>query len=78
MITMGEEKTNKHKKEINRLFRSNDDKVFAGILAGVGKYFNVDPVILRVVWLLVTVFSGFLPGILVYIFATFIIPKEKK
>ena len=66
-----------NKSKPKRLFRSNINKVFAGIFGGLGKYFNVDPVILRVIWLLATVFSGFFPGILVYIFAVFIIPKER-
>jgi phage shock protein C len=77
---MNEHKENHSKEHHNkpkRLFRSNSNRVFAGIFGGIGKYFNVDPVILRVVWVLIVVFSAFFPGVLVYIFATFIIPKER-
>lgn len=80
MCIMEENKENeavKNKSKPKRLFRSNNNRVFAGVLGGIGKYFNVDPVILRVAWLLIVVFSAFFPGILVYIFATFIIPKER-
>ena len=59
-----------------RLYRSKKDKVFAGICGGLGEYFNFDPVLLRLFWLLVVVFTGFVPGLVVYIFAIFIIPKE--
>jgi phage shock protein C len=62
--------------ESRRLYRSDTNKVFAGICGGLGEYFNVDPVILRVVWLFLVVFSGVVPGLIVYIIAIFIIPKR--
>ncbi|MFC1751716.1 PspC domain-containing protein, partial [Patescibacteria group bacterium] len=74
---MEEKIVGENKTKPKRLFRSNDNKVVAGVLGGIGKYFNVDPVILRVTWLLIVVFSAFFPGVLVYIFAIFIIPKER-
>lgn len=61
---------------IKRMYRSRTDKVFAGVCAGLGEYFVIDPVILRLLWTFVTVFTGFAPGILVYIFAVFIIPVK--
>lgn len=62
--------------ETKRLYRSDKNKVFAGILGGLGEYLNVDPVILRILWVFITVFTGFFPGIIVYIVAIFIIPKK--
>jgi len=62
-------------KQIKQLFRSEKNKVWAGILGGIGEYFNVDPTILRVTWVLITIFSGLLPGLIVYIASAFIIPK---
>jgi phage shock protein C len=59
-----------------KLYRSRDDAVFAGVLGGFGEYFDVDSALLRVIWLFVTVFSGVLPGLVVYIFSIFIIPKH--
>jgi phage shock protein C len=59
-----------------RLFRSRTDRAVAGIFGGLGHYFNVDPVLLRVVWLLFFVITGIFPGLIVYIIAIFIIPLE--
>jgi phage shock protein C len=59
-----------------KLYRSNTDKVFAGICGGLGEYYDVDAVILRLIWLLVVIFTGIFPGVLVYLIAIFIIPKK--
>lgn len=59
-----------------RLYRSSTNKVFAGICGGLGEYLEMDPVILRLIWLLIVVFTGFVPGVIVYIIAIFIIPNE--
>ena len=62
--------------EIKRLYRSNTNRVFAGICGGLGDYFNIDPVPLRLAWLLIVIFSGVVPGLVAYFFAIFIIPKR--
>lgn len=58
-----------------RLYRSNKDYALAGIAGGLGEYFNIDPVIIRVLFVFLTVFTGgmFLLGYLVLIF---VIPRE--
>lgn len=58
------------------LYRSNKNKVFAGICGGIGEYFEIDPTLVRVLWIFITVFTGFFPGLFVYIFCVFIIPKH--
>ncbi len=60
-----------------RLYRSEENKVFAGIFGGLGEYFAVDPVLLRFFWVLIVVFTGFAPGVLAYILLIFIIPKKR-
>ncbi|HEY4528540.1 MAG TPA: PspC domain-containing protein [Candidatus Paceibacterota bacterium] len=62
--------------EIKKLYRSNTNKVFAGICGGVGEYFEVDPTLLRLVWLLIVIFSGIFPGVITYLFALLIVPKH--
>lgn len=58
-----------------RLYRSENNKVLAGVFGGLGEYLNVDPVILRLLGLLILIATGIIPGIIVYIIALFIIPK---
>ena len=62
--------------ETKKLYRSKTSKVFAGICGGLAEYFSVDPTAVRLVWLLAVVFSGFIPGLLAYILALFIVPKQ--
>lgn len=57
-----------------KLYRSDENKVLLGICGGIGEYFDVDPVIIRVI-LVVLIFLGF-SGIFAYIVAAFIIPKK--
>jgi len=59
-----------------KLYRSDDDKFIGGICGGLGEYFDIDPTILRLAWVIITIFSGLMPGTLIYIVAFFIIPQK--
>ena len=58
-----------------RLYRSKKNKIIAGVCAGIGEYFEVDPVLIRLLWVIFALMGG--SGILAYIIAWIIIPKEK-
>jgi phage shock protein C len=62
--------------ETKRLYRSVENRVFAGICGGLGEFFKIDPVLLRLIWVLVVIFTGFVPGVIAYIIAAFIIPER--
>jgi phage shock protein C len=62
--------------EPKKLYRSRTNRVFAGVCGGLGEYFSVDATMLRLIWILVVVFTGLVPGVLVYIIAIFVIPPE--
>ena len=59
-----------------RLYRSRTDRIFAGVFGGLGEYFNLDPVLLRVIWIVLFVVTGFIPGIIIYLLVLFIMPSE--
>jgi len=61
---------------MKRLYKSKENKVLAGVIGGIAEYFNVDPVILRIVWILLVVFTAFAPGIIAYLIAIFIVPQK--
>lgn len=63
---------------MKRLYRSEENKVLAGICGGLGEYFDVDPVLVRVVVIVAIVLTGVLPGVLLYILFIFIIPKKSE
>ncbi len=62
---------------MKKLYRSEENKVVSGVIGGIGEYFDVDPVILRLGWLLVLVITAVIPGIIVYFIATFVVPKKR-
>lgn len=61
-----------------KLCRSDQNKILAGVIGGLGEYADVDPVIFRLLWVLLTVFTGFFPGVIAYFAAVIIIPKERQ
>ncbi|MEY2671868.1 MAG: hypothetical protein RL687_285 [Candidatus Parcubacteria bacterium] len=61
-----------------KLYRSADNKIIAGIMGGMGDYFNIDPVLFRVVYLSLSAFTGILPGVLAYLAMMLVVPKMPK
>lgn len=57
-----------------RLYRSTTNKVIGGVCGGLGEYFEIDPVLVRVITVLLFFATGF--GILAYIIAWIIIPRR--
>jgi len=57
-----------------RLYRSRDDRLISGVCGGLAKYFDVDPVIVRVIMILLIFAGG--AGILAYIILTIVVPME--
>ena len=57
-----------------RLYKSNTDKKIAGVCAGIAEYINVDPTVVRLLWVLATLFVG--AGILAYIIAALVMPSK--
>ena len=55
-----------------RLMRSSTDKKIAGVCAGLADYFDLDPTIIRVVWILLVICGG--TGILAYVVLWIVLP----
>ena len=65
------------KKEIQdgkRLYRSKKDRMICGVCGGIANYFNIDPTLVRLAFVLIAMGAG--SGILAYIIAAIIIPDE--
>lgn len=62
-------------KRIKQLCRSKKNRIIAGVCGGIGEYFNIDPTIIRLLWVLLTFMGG--SGIIAYIICWIIIPEEK-
>ncbi|HET6312876.1 MAG TPA: PspC domain-containing protein [Chloroflexia bacterium] len=57
-----------------RLARSNN-VMFAGVAAGLAEYFNLDPTLVRVLFVALGIISGFFPALFVYLVLWFIMPR---
>jgi phage shock protein C len=64
------------KKAVKRLTRSKTDKKIAGVAGGIANYFEIDPVLVRLIFALTCIPGGF-PGLLAYIIAWIVMPLEK-
>jgi len=60
---------------MERLYRSKNERVLGGVCAGIGVYFDVDPTVVRLVWIVLTLLSLGV-GVLAYIITWIIVPEE--
>ncbi len=58
-----------------RLYRSRTERKLWGVCGGLGKYFNMDPTIFRIIFIAALI-VGIFPTILAYIIITIIVPLE--
>ena len=60
---------------MKKLFRSKTDKCLAGVFGGLGEAYGVDPNILRLAAVFLTIATGFIPMLVTYLVAYFIVPQ---
>ncbi|HET7610806.1 MAG TPA: PspC domain-containing protein [Rhodanobacteraceae bacterium] len=58
------------------LRRSRHDRMIAGVVGGLADHFGIDSSMLRIIYVLVSIFSAAFPGILVYIILWLVVPQE--
>jgi len=63
-----------HPPSIRRLERPEDDRIIAGVAAGLGRYFDLTPTVFRLAFVVLTLLGGV--GILIYVAAVLVMPKE--
>ncbi|MCH5259433.1 MAG: PspC domain-containing protein [Lachnospiraceae bacterium] len=61
--------------EPRKLVRSRTNRTICGVCGGIGEYLNVDPTLVRLVWLLCSL-AGCGTGLIIYIVAALIIPED--
>jgi len=60
---------------LNTLKRSNKNRVFSGVCGGIGEYFNIDPTVIRIAWVLISLRS-FGTSFIIYLVSSFVIPED--
>jgi len=58
-----------------RLYRSRKDRVFGGVAAGLADYLNIDPILVRIIFVIITFLNGV--GLLLYIIMWIVVPEEQ-
>lgn len=61
--------------EIKKLFRSDSDKMIAGVCAGVAEYFGLDPTLVRLGYIILCIFTLF-AGVIGYLIMWLVIPRR--
>ena len=59
-----------------RLYRSRTDRQLTGVLGGVSDYLRMDPSFVRIAYVILTMLTGFVPGLFLYLIMTFVVPVE--
>ncbi|NBC18998.1 MAG: PspC domain-containing protein [Bacteroidetes bacterium] len=59
-----------------KLTKSSTDRMIAGVCGGLAEYFDVDPTVVRVAYVAISLFSAGFPGLIVYIILALIMPDH--
>lgn len=59
-----------------KMYRIENGKMIAGVCGGIAKYFEIDPTVVRLAWVIFSAMGG--SGLLAYIIAAIIIPTESQ
>ena len=54
------------------------NKMVAGVCGGIAEYFDVDPTLIRVVYVALTIFSAAFPGVLLYLIMALLMPQAER
>jgi phage shock protein PspC (stress-responsive transcriptional regulator) len=74
--TIGSYPQGETKMSEKRLIRALDDRMIGGVCGGLAKYLNIDPSFVRIGFVLLTIFSGMIFGIVTYIVMMIVVPEE--
>lgn len=61
---------------IKRLYASSTDRKISGVCGGIGEYFSLDSTLVRLAWVVLTIVTGIIPGVIGYIIAVIVMPSK--
>ncbi len=61
---------------VKKLYRETDDRIIAGVLSGIGKYFGIDATVTRVLFAVAAVLTGVFPLAALYLVSAFLMPPR--
>ena len=63
---------------MKKLRRIRQGRVLAGVCTGLGEYFDTDPVLFRIIWVLIAIPTAVLGALIAYLVGTLLIPSQDK
>ena len=63
---------------MKKIYLSSRDKKIAGVLGGIGETLNVDPTLIRLIYVLIALATAIVPAIIAYFIAWLVIPEEPR
>jgi phage shock protein C len=57
-----------------KLYRTRDERMLAGVCGGLAQFFSIDPTIVRLIFVVLALMGG--PGLLIYIIMWIVVPEE--
>ena len=63
---------------MKRLFRSEQNKKIAGLCGGIGEFFDIDPTLVRLVFIFLGLATGLIPFVIGYAIAWWIVPTKSE
>ena len=60
-----------------KLYLSDKNRMISGVCGGLADYYEVDVNVVRLAWVVLTILSGIIPGVLAYVAAALLIPNEQ-
>jgi phage shock protein C len=60
-----------------QLLRSKSDRMIAGVCGGLARWLGWDPTAVRMLYVLISIFSAAFPGLIVYIILAVVMPSEE-
>jgi len=64
--------------QVKKLYLSSSDKKVYGVCGGIAEFFDIDSSLVRLGWIIFTVLTGVLPGIVGYFVAAVVVPRKLK
>jgi len=61
---------------MKKLYRSKKNRLISGVCGGIAEYLDADPTLIRLLWAITTIFTGFALGVIAYLVSLVIIPEK--
>lgn len=62
--------------DARKLYRSTRNRMLGGVCGGIADYFGCDPTVIRLAYVVLSIFTACFPGLLLYIICLIIIPNN--